>query len=519
MKKITLLLITFFTISLSFAQTYKYHRFYSSIRNSDGTSTQIDQQVAEANCGNTYAFNELGGRYYVNIQIDTKLIPGRFYYLNFGQGYKYYYLYTSTNNEHNDEDYRLSLPYDITSICTPIDTDGDSIPDATDNCPYTPNANQLDTDGDGIGDVCENISYKYHRFYSSIRNGDGTSTQIDQQVAETNCGNTYAFNELGGRYYVNIQIDTKLIPGRFYYLNFGQGYKYYYLYTSTNNEHNDEDYRTNITHTIESICPDSDNDGVIDANDNCPNNYGTSSNGCPDSDGDGINDYDDNCPTQYGFDNGCPLADFVVESFSLTQENVGTTNAPYFELKFCATIENLGDDYGRPAKVEILLSTKNNSYDPGIVAGTGGNITLNENIAPNGGTNDYCFTHSGTQIDPIFGGRYLSQYNYVYIIIHEGSEEYSTDNNEAFYTKNISYITSKLSNKEKTLSLTEPNSTSTLKENKVKPYRFGVYNLSGQLILNETVNTIEEENNMIKNLSSGLYIVKTPSNTRKVLKE
>ena len=37
----------------------------------------------------------------------------------------------------------------------PSDADGDGIPDATDNCPNTPNADQLDSDGDGTGDVCD----------------------------------------------------------------------------------------------------------------------------------------------------------------------------------------------------------------------------------------------------------------------------------------------------------------------------------------------------------------------------
>lgn len=39
---------------------------------------------------------------------------------------------------------------------TTVDTDGDGIPDAQDNCPTVVNPDQQDTDKDGVGDACDN---------------------------------------------------------------------------------------------------------------------------------------------------------------------------------------------------------------------------------------------------------------------------------------------------------------------------------------------------------------------------
>jgi hypothetical protein len=46
---------------------------------------------------------------------------------------------------------------DIEITGTPIDTDGDSIPDSTDNCVTVPNFDQADADTNGVGDACDNV--------------------------------------------------------------------------------------------------------------------------------------------------------------------------------------------------------------------------------------------------------------------------------------------------------------------------------------------------------------------------
>jgi thrombospondin type 3 repeat protein len=43
----------------------------------------------------------------------------------------------------------------IDSAPETLDSDGDGVKDANDNCPFAPNADQKDSDGDGLGDVCD----------------------------------------------------------------------------------------------------------------------------------------------------------------------------------------------------------------------------------------------------------------------------------------------------------------------------------------------------------------------------
>ena len=59
-------------------------------------------------------------------------------------------------------------------------------------------------------------------------------------------------------------------------------------------------------------CPDTDGDGVVDKLDACPNAIGSAAlGGCPDTDADGIADKDDTCPKVKGIEalDGCPDSD------------------------------------------------------------------------------------------------------------------------------------------------------------------------------------------------------------------
>lgn len=59
-------------------------------------------------------------------------------------------------------------------------------------------------------------------------------------------------------------------------------------------------------------CPDTDSDGIPDNEDECPEEAGPAENkGCPDTDGDGVLDKDDACPEVKGLEelNGCPDTD------------------------------------------------------------------------------------------------------------------------------------------------------------------------------------------------------------------
>ena len=82
-------------------------------------------------------------------------------------------------------------------------------------------------------------------------------------------------------------------------------------------------------------CPDRDGDGITDADDKCPDVAGLAKyQGCPipDTDGDGINDEEDKCPTRVGpaSNQGCPvIAKEVIEKINFAAKNVFFATGSY----------------------------------------------------------------------------------------------------------------------------------------------------------------------------------------------
>jgi len=79
--------------------------------------------------------------------------------------------------------------------------------------------------------------------------------------------------------------------------------------------------------------PDTDGDGVIDSEDDCPNEAGPAAlNGCPDGDGDGVADKDDLCPNEAGVValSGCP--EDAVESTEAVGPNLLKINCGGLEV-------------------------------------------------------------------------------------------------------------------------------------------------------------------------------------------
>ncbi|MBV4357140.1 OmpA family protein [Pinibacter aurantiacus] len=115
--------------------------------------------------------------------------------------------------------------------------------------------------------------------------------------------------------------------------------------------------------------PDSDGDGINDEEDKCPQQAGVAKyNGCPipDSDGDGINDEEDKCPQQAGVAkyNGCPIPDTDGDGVNDEEDK-------------CPTIAGVKENNGCPA-IEKFSASAVQFVSGSATLTKGGNAALSQ---------------------------------------------------------------------------------------------------------------------------------------------
>ena len=129
--------------------------------------------------------------------------------------------------------------------------------------------------------------------------------------------------------------------------------------------------------------PDTDGDGINDEEDKCPTVKGLARyQGCPvpDTDGDGVNDEEDKCPTRSGpaSNQGCPeIAKEVVEKVNMAAKNVFFATGSYKLL--AKSFKSLNDVAAIMAADESLILDIDGHTDE--VGSNENNQTLSENRA------------------------------------------------------------------------------------------------------------------------------------------
>lgn len=234
------------------------------------------------------------------------------------------------------------------------DSDGDGVPNASDNCPEVKNSNQSDVDHDGVGDVCDNCP--------NHANADQADPDNDHLgSACDNCPNHYNPNQEDGDgdgtgdlcdncptiANANQRDDDKD----------GLGNACDNCPGVANRDQKDSD-----RDGIGDLCdPDVDGDGIPNATDNCPE-LGNSDQA--DSDLDGVGDLCDNCPLTYnpdqkdsnhdGIGDACPTTITVkrVEFIQVVQDEANSVPLIFGK----STLVRVHLDSDHPAGTNITAS-------------------------------------------------------------------------------------------------------------------------------------------------------------------
>lgn len=226
----------------------------------------------------------------------------------------------------------------------PLDSDGDGVPDSIDNCPTISNPDQTDSNNNGVGDACET---------NSIACGTGTILQGNECVVAPQ---TDSDGDGTPDVYDLCPSDpNKISPGLA-----GCGNTEPVILTCGDG--------TTLNATTNQCIPeplaDSDNDGVPNAYDFCPDDpnkvfpgiTGCGNNDYVDSDGDGVPDVYDQCPANpdraIAGPDGCSetpsdMINNLTDALNSLGIDHGTQNS--LDSKLAAALSSFSDNHNNTA--------------------------------------------------------------------------------------------------------------------------------------------------------------------------
>ncbi len=419
------------------------------------------------------------------------------------------------------------------------DTDSDTIYNYQDNCPNTANTDQNDNDNDGLGDVCDDDD-----------DNDGILDANDNCPLVTDTNQNDNDNDGLGDICDDDDDNDNVLD-----INDNCPF-------TANTDQNDND-----GDGLGDICDDDDdNDGILDIDDNCPFTANTDQNDTDndglgdicddDDDNDGILDVDDDCPYYAGTTtSGCPFSlptdNFFIETTSETcvnqnnaKINIKAASVYNYEVSLILSgtvvvipvntftqeldIENLG-----AGTYELCISISSENYEQCFTLEIEDPATLNANSALSR-SNEYSLDLIGAT-------------NYSIFINGEEHTVIAPDESTLMtFTKQLSAPVNNIEVKTekecqgkyteivKTVDHTNfvmlPNPSSdevfislTTSDDTIHS-QINIYDLSGRLVLNQTINTPLNNHKLnIRSLKLGVYFVqlvtKNSKYTQKLIKK
>ncbi|WP_308219255.1 thrombospondin type 3 repeat-containing protein [Flavobacterium sp. NRK F7] len=391
----------------------------------------------------------------------------------------------------------------------------------------------------------QNITCTYETGYNvrDLGNNYSTATNLVCSSMASTSGNNYRINVLSQTSTDPLQIN------KLYKFTDESIVKYLYIVSKLSGPASDTDSNFENNYILQTPFCDADNDGIEDSIDNCkttynPNQLDTDGDGkgdvcdnCPsnsnanqsDIDGDGIgdvcdNDKDDdgvpnssdNCPTQPGpaSNNGCPSttpANIIITKVKIKKNGATVV----YDSSVSNSIANLNNGNSYDLEIEIKnIGGQTQSQIQWLIAES------IDNIMNSSGNNSDCFNTGGGSANltvNLAANQTLNSVRNVQIYDGKmGQCNVYTQGGFLMITATtfgnafaVPYSYSSSSNKGLIL---EKNSLYSVD----KPYSLEIYDFSGQKVLMKSIITNEQENEIIKMLPTGLYIIKTPTETRKI---